>query len=350
MTHEQSYDSRIKLLDASRGIAALMVVLYHSDFLCSAARMKPFGSFFVFGDSGVDFFFVLSGFIMTWVHRKDWGIPRQLPDYLRRRFVRIYPTYWIATLICASPLIFLPWVRSSDLSSPWTFTLSNILLMPSTGHLIIPPAWTLQHEILFYIIFSTFIFNRILGALILTFWAAFILVANLTTEILEFPAKFLLNAVNLEFSVGIICALLVKRLRSRNGPLLLTLGSLLFFGAALGHVQLNCFSTGSVVYPLNFVLTKGLGAGLMIMGMVAIDMTGLYTSRRALNLLGTASYSIYLMHLPSMVLFLLFLIGSGLLQALDAEIVFILLAGYGIATGIGFHYVSERPLLHWLRS
>jgi len=52
-----------------------------------------------FGHAGVDFFFVLSGFIIFFVHGKDIGKPSRLPHYVWRRFIRIYPVYWAVTLI-----------------------------------------------------------------------------------------------------------------------------------------------------------------------------------------------------------------------------------------------------------
>ena len=55
----------------------------------------PFGGLFLFAHAGVDFFFVLSGFIIYRVHRGDIGSPHRLSRYAWRRFVRIYPTYWI---------------------------------------------------------------------------------------------------------------------------------------------------------------------------------------------------------------------------------------------------------------
>ena len=349
MNHEENRESRLNSLDVSRGIAALMVVLYHANFLCSAARMKPFDSFFAFGDSGVDFFFVLSGFIMTWIHRKDWGKPKRLPNYLWRRFVRIYPTYWVATLLCATPLVLIPWVRSPDLSSPWGFVLSNIFLTPSTHYMIIPPAWTLQHEVLFYSIFSLFMLNRSMAVIFIVLWATAISLACLIVGAMDFPLKFLLNPVNVEFPIGMLCAFMVKRLDYGKAVILLAVGCLLFFGSAIGHVRAHWFAIGSFGYPLNLVLAKGIGAGLIIMGMVTIERTITYEPHRPLILLGSASYSIYLIHLPSMVLLLLVLIASGLLEILTAGTVFALLAGYGTVTGIAFHYVSEKPLLNWLR-
>ena len=53
------------------------------------------GAAFNFGYAGVEFFFVLSGFIMVLVHRRDFGQPSKALVFMRKRVVRIYPIYWL---------------------------------------------------------------------------------------------------------------------------------------------------------------------------------------------------------------------------------------------------------------
>src|SRR3984885_1419086 len=85
--------ARLEGVEAGRGVAALLVVLYHAalhvegDVPGSAVLWGlPH-----FGHAGVDFFFVLSGFIISFVHRKDVGRPDRLGHYLERRFTRVFP-------------------------------------------------------------------------------------------------------------------------------------------------------------------------------------------------------------------------------------------------------------------
>lgn len=88
--------ARMDLIQVGRGIAAMMVVLFHLGGAMSAE--KYFGDLtyirlFRFGSAGVEFFFVLSGFIIMYAHQKDIGRPDALAYYARRRAVRIYPSY-----------------------------------------------------------------------------------------------------------------------------------------------------------------------------------------------------------------------------------------------------------------
>ncbi len=74
-------DGRLSGVQAARGVAALMVVLYHATRALSLPQYLgyiPFDNAFGFGHAGVDFFFVLSGFIIMHAHAADIGKPERL--------------------------------------------------------------------------------------------------------------------------------------------------------------------------------------------------------------------------------------------------------------------------------
>src|SRR6478736_4471106 len=82
-----------------RGLAALLVVVFHAQSVCpayaegtsaSAAFMGQFGSY------GVDLFFVLSGFI---IRHTEPAQGHAAQAFLWRRFCRIAPVYWLLTLL-----------------------------------------------------------------------------------------------------------------------------------------------------------------------------------------------------------------------------------------------------------
>ena len=87
----------ISNLHVLRGLAALGVVIYHTDFRLPGARHTDF--------SGVAIFFVLSGFLMTYITRESAA------GFMTARLTRIVPLYWIATVFTAL------WV-SSGLNNP----------------------------------------------------------------------------------------------------------------------------------------------------------------------------------------------------------------------------------------
>src|SRR5438105_10339285 len=94
---QPSSSATITSLQTGRAVAAWMVVLYHASgsiFTKYFVGERPVGRVFDFGYAGVDFFFVLSGFIMLHVHRDDLGRPKRLGRYLWKRCTRIYLPYW----------------------------------------------------------------------------------------------------------------------------------------------------------------------------------------------------------------------------------------------------------------
>src|SRR5437016_6246836 len=97
--------SRVELrsLTSMRFFAATIVVVFHCG---QAAVSSPWvGNFFNSGPQAVWFFFVLSGFILTYVYASDETRPVDKRQFWYARIARICPVYWIALLI-ALPQLF----------------------------------------------------------------------------------------------------------------------------------------------------------------------------------------------------------------------------------------------------
>jgi len=89
--------SRLVGIEASRGIAALLVVLFHTTVIMNLPKYfgaLPLHGLFKFGYAGVDFFFVLSGFIILHTHMNDIGKKGAIASYARKRFIRVLPIYF----------------------------------------------------------------------------------------------------------------------------------------------------------------------------------------------------------------------------------------------------------------
>jgi peptidoglycan/LPS O-acetylase OafA/YrhL len=91
-------------IQALRGIAALGVVAFHSLSIeqkySNGDSLLP--DFFRLGQSGVDLFFVISGFVMVTVTKERFKINGESMRFLWGRLSRIYPTYWFYFLLVGS--------------------------------------------------------------------------------------------------------------------------------------------------------------------------------------------------------------------------------------------------------
>ncbi len=91
-------EARSGSLDAVRVVLSFAVLAYHLSGTIAIGKyfdVDAFASLFAVGDARIPFFFVLSGFLLTLLHGEDAGRPGAAAGYLRRRVLRIYPSYWI---------------------------------------------------------------------------------------------------------------------------------------------------------------------------------------------------------------------------------------------------------------
>ncbi len=145
--------NRLEWVEAGRGLAAIIVVCSHMPPLSSIKTLGSYG----LGAMGVEFFFLLSGFIMLYVHWMDIQSPTALYRFAWRRAGRVFPTYWLVALfvLAINQLIVAP---SHRIPLSLDYLVKQLFLLP--GDLLIGPAWTLRHELLFYCVFGFMIVKR----------------------------------------------------------------------------------------------------------------------------------------------------------------------------------------------
>ena len=155
---------RLHSLEWVRAFAALLVVFFHTQAVFSShLGYTPFGDAFHSGDKGVDLFFVLSGFIITYVHRKDIGQPKRAPGYVFNRLTRIYPSVWIISLFA----IFVYFIgfggAAKSVKLGYSALAASIMLFPQHIDPLVNVTWTLCFEMFFYVVFLIAILNRYIG-------------------------------------------------------------------------------------------------------------------------------------------------------------------------------------------
>jgi exopolysaccharide production protein ExoZ len=159
-------NKNIYALQIYRGLAAFSVVLFHAEGIILNWSGE---GYFTWGFYGVNLFFVLSGFIICLIHYDDIGKPQKATSYLNKRFSRIYPVYWIVFIV--SYFVFF---REKNI--PIYHLIDSIFILKiSRFDKIVPVAWTLSYEILFYAVFFVLIMSRKVGLMILFAWISLIL-------------------------------------------------------------------------------------------------------------------------------------------------------------------------------
>jgi len=175
-------------LTSLRFFAALAVVFYHSGAGFAANSHfapKIIENLLNNGWLGVPFFFILSGFILSYAHRGIHFDTIELKSFVVARFARLYPVYLLALLISA------PFVDHFNLRTDWFQFVLLQTWFPRSGatdwNFV---AWTLSVEAFFYLIFPmAFIFIRklptpkLLGGLGVTVGALSLIWLNMTPQL-----------------------------------------------------------------------------------------------------------------------------------------------------------------------
>jgi exopolysaccharide production protein ExoZ len=318
-------------LQIGRALAALMVVLCHA--VVAARQLSPelpdivFDLFDVF-DLGVDYFFVLSGFIIahtTWDRPADSAHARH---YARSRALRIYIPY----IPVALGLIAINTLFPALDNTPYSL-FGSLTLLPSNEIPVISVAWSLQHEIIFYLLFGICFFV-LKDRKLIYLWAIpiFILPFLIAPRWTAVIAAF----CNLEFLFG-IAACAIYHAGHLKRPI-----ALVTFGIALVLIGGACIHEGGLAYY--FRVIAGLGFAAILLGLVYLEERIDFSRFRTLVFLGAASYSIYLVHLPFM--FASLRIMPTMPHWAMSFAVFITI---GVAAGLAYYFIVEKPLMRLAR-
>lgn len=355
---------RIKRLDSLTGLrwwAAFGVFAYHMANL--APLPHPMEKALVFGNYGVTFFFVLSGFVLSWSARPAVTPAR---TFWWRRFARIYPSHFVALLL-AIPVFYTLWPDENGPAWMKPFSLGIILLsfvlLQGWWHdpVILfsgnPAAWTLTCEAFFYALHPAL--NRVLRALT-TRGALFsgigivALAFCYRTASLMWPAAVGVipwPVVRLtEFAIGMCLAQAFLRGWAMSlKPLWCYLAGVALIGALIGavHWAENPLARLFTSFTNEWIIIV---CALMIAAVAARDLRGGRSLLRSplLVWLGDLSYTFYLLHAT-----ILYAIVRLVGQQPSSWRNLLWYAGclvLSIGAASALHYLVERPLEKRMRS
>lgn len=349
--------SMYRSLQAGRAAAALLVCIYHALGCITNAKYfnLPWAAApFSWGMLAVEYFFVLSGFILFTVHQADLFKPTRFVPYALKRIIRIYPTYILIFLGVLIPALLIPSLRSTVPNDPLTL-LSRLVLYPQqlqgfptdgSPFNVIAVSWSLEYEVFFYTLFGLMLLGRT-GAILL----GLLLAWAFGSRILGFPlprfGTFLSGPNTLTFIVGMAAAAIHRSGFRIPKPGWVTLVSLVLVFVLHGdHAR--------PLWPNDMVRAIGtsLCSGLLVLGLTAGEECGLPSGRHPwIQRLGDASYALYLIHFPLISLLTKVAFATGLprLGIAGAAVTLIVEVAVCIAVSVAFHLWLEKPIIAFLR-
>lgn len=306
------------ILDGLRGVAAITVVCFH---LFEAYATSHLDQRINHGYLAVDFFFILSGFVVGYAYDDRWK-SMTVGEFLKRRVIRLHPMVVMGALIGAAIFYFQGcsvWDVSKVAISALLFaTFINSLLIPATvgteirgvGEMypLNGPSWSLFFEYIGNVMYALVI--RKLSTRALTLYvvlsgcglAAFAIFgplgdicAGFSLTLIEFTAGFL--RLSFSFSAGLLLIRKFKPVNVRGAFWICSLAVVALLSVPrIGGAE-NLWMNGlydTICFALFFPLVVFLGASGVT--------TDKYT-KRLCSFLGDISYPLYMVHYPFIYLY-----------------------------------------------
>ncbi len=286
--------AKLWTLQVMRGVAVNLVVFSHLFSIetkyAGGGILPPFS---FYGIAGVDIFFVLSGFIMVVVAGKGIGAIQ----FLWRRAARIYPAYWLVTLIVLATSLAKPaWVNSS-VAGPISLWRS-FLLVPDTALPLLAVGWTLIHEVYFYLVFAALLALRVPILRGLLGWGLVLLIVTIFggDYATSFPlGRVWTNPLTAEFMMGAVIGVLYEHKNMSGGTLAGVIG-ITILGASIVFVAPALRLVDNTHLDILRVTLFGIPPALIVYWLAALEMNAVRMPARLLIALGDWSYAIYLTH------------------------------------------------------
>lgn len=304
---------RLNSLTSLRFFAALLIIIGHSRGVFFDLHYSMQFAFF----QGVSFFFVLSGFILTYVYPT---LPKEeIGKFYLARFARIWPAH-IASLILYIAIFY---ASTPNMFSQKLILFANVAMIhgwiPNRDYYFSfnAPSWSVSTEVFFYACFPLLIYRwrqtwAVKLIISLSILLAIIILCNVKhlAEMQAVPSVHALIYINpicriFEFILGMTFALAYKKLKASHISVLqislLEIAALLFIFISLSFSEQIAMKTVTTLglagqYWLRYSSTCFLFACLILLVSIQKGIVSRALSNKLLVLLGEISYSLYLVH------------------------------------------------------
>ena len=325
-----------------------MVVVYHAQSLLRGyeSRIALPPSIFnstptlsTLGASGVDLFFVISGFIMAYITYNKRGIRNVLP-FIKRRLIRIVPVYWLYTAVMAGLLFFIPTLFSTARFDAQE-TLLSLLFIPYLPAVnatapVLEVGWTLSYEMYFYGLIAVGLFfgYRVVPLLLGLFFTACVL-ARYAFPIDSPVMNLVTNPILFEFFLGYLCGYMYVT----KVPIPTYLAALFLASGVAGYVL---WAMALTTLPL------AVFAFLIVTGSVFLEKSVNLSKFQFLARIGDSSYTLYLTHYLLIPALGKVCIATGFWNYLPPSAFILVALTMCVAAGYALYVLLERPLVTWL--
>lgn len=315
------------ILDGLRGVAAIMVVWFH---VFEGYATSRFDQIINHGYLAVDFFYILSGFVIAYAYDSRWH-KLTVKDFLLRRIIRLQPMVIIGALI--GGLLFYTqgcewWdVSKATIASVIIATLLNMLLLPSTASFEVRglgeafplngPSWSLFFEYignLFYGLFIHHFSTKVLKiwTLILGITLSCVALLGVNGDIgygwqfneVHFPLGLI--RMLFPFSMGL---LMYRTIHAGKIKGAFFMGSILLI-AALSMPRIGNESSTWLNGAYEILIITLLFPAIVYMGIS--DTVKHPTTIKACKFLGDISYPLYIVHYPFIYLYIAWIKNNNL--------------------------------------
>lgn len=349
---------KLKGIQLLRAVAALLVVYCHvllrqpADANGLLSFQQDFFYLRHFGAAGVDIFFVISGFIITTIAGR-YATDDHARYFFLKRCIRIAPVYWIVSAVFWFGLL------KYGIAFESSAVAKTFLFLPFFDHGLFDNAllivgWTLSFEMLFYLlVFCSMLLSKKRFMEIAICCMLLLVFVNYSIPGTHRLIIFFGNALILEFILGVLIGWLFLSTRIFS-PLLnsivLSTGVLMLLSSVLlgyGDVG-NIWAVWNKSSSIRRFLEWGFPSALLVAGVVMKEKRKpMYVSGYCI-LIGDASYSIYLTHIPILSAVYIGWGWSGLINLVSPDILILVSVGIAIAGGCIFYRFAELPLLRLL--
>lgn len=327
---------------ALRAVAALLVTFVHLEIFASMIGIDQ--STLSFGHFGVDLFFVLSGFVIVHSTAKSEPTAR---EFMVSRIIRVVPIYWLFTLCVFAIALSFPQALNAT-TADWSNLLKSLLFIPyvKENGLIQPilfVGWTLNYEMYFYTLFAIFLLimrRRLRPTVICTtvFICGFSLAVNLVPPD-SVILRFFGYPIVLEFAMGMWIALWAQTWSQTTSkfacPVLILASAWLLL-----HSQFVPDAPRWIV--------AGIPSAAILWAALILERSGHALTNKTVQLLGAASYALYLSH-P----FVLQAIGKAIEpfgHPIAGWIFGALALIFAHIVGVFLHLKVEKPLVRFFKA